>query len=70
MEFSLAVVSCGDETQCVGNVHNVSSTYVAEFDFLTENPDNGVKHCVLTVISRCKFCNLMLSSTFYIHTVH
>ena len=23
---------CRDETQCVGNVHNVSSTRVAEFD--------------------------------------
>ena len=30
-------VSCRDETQCVGKVHNVSGTRVAEFDFLTEN---------------------------------
>ena len=27
--------------QCVGNVHNVSSTRVTEFDFLTENLDSG-----------------------------
>ena len=27
------------ETQCGGNVHNVSSTRVAEFDFLMENLD-------------------------------
>ena len=35
--FLLAVVSCRGETVCVGNVHKVSSTRVAEFDFLTEN---------------------------------
>ena len=35
------VVSCRDETQCVGNVHNVSGTRIARFDFLTENPDSG-----------------------------
>ena len=39
LEFLLAVVSCRSETQCVGNVHNVSSTRVAEFDFLAENLD-------------------------------
>ena len=39
--FLLAVVSCRGETVCVGNVHNVSSTRVAEFDFLTENLDSG-----------------------------
>ena len=32
MEFLLAVVSCPGETQCVGNVHNVSNTRVSEFD--------------------------------------
>ena len=41
LEFLLAVVSCQGETQCVGKVHNVSSTGVAEFDFLTENHDSG-----------------------------
>ena len=41
MEFLLAVVSCRGETQCVGNVHKVGSTRVAEFDFLTENLDGG-----------------------------
>ena len=39
LEFSLAVVSCQDETKCVGNVHNISSMRVAEFNFLTENLD-------------------------------
>ena len=37
LEFLLAVVSCRGETQCIGNVHNVSSTRVAEFDHLLEN---------------------------------
>ena len=41
MQFLLAVVSCRGETQCGGNVHNVSSKRVAEFDFLTENLDSG-----------------------------
>ena len=41
LQFLLAVVSCRGETQCGGNVHNVSSTRVAEFDFLTENLDSG-----------------------------
>ena len=39
MEFSLTVltyVSVRDETKCVENVHNVSATQVAEFNFLTE----------------------------------
>ena len=39
---SLRIVSCRDETQCVGKVHNVSSTQsVAAFDFLKENLDGG-----------------------------
>ena len=37
LEILLAVISCRGETQCVGNVHNVSSVRVAEFDFFTEN---------------------------------
>ena len=36
LEFLLPVVSCRGETKCVGNVHNVSRTRVAEFDFLTD----------------------------------
>ena len=28
----------------LGNVHNVSSTRVAQFDFLTENLDNLLTH--------------------------
>ena len=39
---SLRVVSCGDKTQCVGKVNNVSSTQrVAAFGFLKENLDGG-----------------------------
>ena len=45
LEFLLAVVSCRGEIQCVGNVHNVSSTCVAEFDLLTENLDSGFLTC-------------------------
>ena len=37
MEFLLAVVSCQGETQCVGNVYNVSNTHVAEFDLILIN---------------------------------
>ena len=40
LEFSLAVVYSRGETQCVGDVHNVSSTQVSEFDFLTKNLDS------------------------------
>ena len=41
MAFLLAVFSCRGETQCAGTVHNVSSTRVAKFDFLSENVDSG-----------------------------
>ena len=41
LELSPAVVSCWDETKCVGSVHNISSMCVAEFGFLTENLDSG-----------------------------
>ena len=43
LEFSVAVDSCRDETQCVGNVCSVSSARVTEFDFLTENSIVDVK---------------------------
>ena len=45
----LWVVSCRGETQCGGNVHNVSSTRVAEFDFLTENLDSGCLICAYSL---------------------
>ena len=47
--FRLRVDSCRDENQCVGNVHNVSSTRVAEFDFLTENLDSGCLTCAYSL---------------------
>ena len=43
------VDSYRDETQCVGNVHNVSSTRVNEFDFLTENLDSGRQTCAISL---------------------
>ena len=49
LEVLLAVVSSRGETQCVGNVHNVSSTRVAEFDFLTENLDSGCLTCAYSL---------------------
>ena len=49
LQFLLAVVSCRGETQCGGNVHNVSSTRVAEFDFLTENLDSGCLICAYSL---------------------
>ena len=37
---AIGIFACGcffrGENQCAGNVHNVNSTHVAEFDFLTE----------------------------------
>ena len=51
LQFLLAIVSCRGETQCGGNVRNVSSTCVAEFDFLTENLDSGMFNlCLFTLI--------------------
>ena len=35
------VVSLQDQTECVGNVQNISSTRVAEFDFFLENLHSG-----------------------------
>ena len=49
LEFLLPVVSCQGETQSVGNVHNVSSTRVAVFDFLTENLDSGCLICAYSL---------------------
>ena len=49
LEFLPAVVSCRGETQCVGNVHNIGSTRVAEFDFLTENLDTGCLTCAYSL---------------------
>ena len=49
LHFLLAVVSCRGETQFGGNVHNVSSTQVAEFDFLTENLDIGCLICAYSL---------------------
>ena len=48
-KFLLAVVSCRGETQCVGNVHNVSSTRVAGFDLLSENLDSGCLTCAYSL---------------------
>ena len=49
--FACGCFSCRGETHCAGNLHNVSSTRVAEFDFLTENLDSGLLNlCLLTLI--------------------
>ena len=45
----VSVVFCRGKTQCVGNVHNVSSTRVAEFDLLTENLDSGCLTCAYSL---------------------
>ena len=49
LEFLLAVVSCRGETRGVGNVHNVSSTRVAESDLLSENLDSGCLTCAYSL---------------------
>ena len=78
----LAVVSCQNETLCVGNVHNVSSTRVAysstssrrtsiiEVKLLRELTlifiyAPSLSHCVLTVISRCKFSKNGFFNSFF-----
>ena len=40
---------CRGETQCVGNVHNVSSTRVAGFDLPSENLDSGCLTCAYSL---------------------
>ena len=68
LEFLLAVISCGGGTQCVGNVHNVSSTHVAELDFLTENLDSGCLTCVYSLdfhlnaffVTLCSKCDISM----------
>ena len=68
MEVLLAVVSSRGETQCVGDVHNVSSTRVAEFDFLTENLDSGCLTCAYSLdfhlnaffITLCPKCDISI----------
>ena len=65
MEFLLAVVSCRGETLCVWNVHNVSSTSIADFDFLTENLDSWVARDVTK--NQTKKLSILLS--FYFHEV-
>ena len=47
--FWLAVVSCQGETQFVGDVHNLSSTRVAEFDFLSGNLNSGCLTCAYSL---------------------
>ena len=49
LHFLLAVVACRGETQCVGNVHNVSSTRVAEFNLLSENVDSRCLTCAYSL---------------------
>ena len=51
LDFSVVVVSGRDETQCVGNVRNVSGTSIAEFIFLTETLVVDVK----VVLNHFKF---------------
>ena len=47
LECLLAVVSYRGETQCVGNVHNVSSKCVADFDLILINININDKIIVL-----------------------
>ena len=55
------VVSGRDETQCVGNVRNVSGTRVAEFIFLTETLIVDVK----VVLNHFKFRLSAISITLH-----
>ena len=61
LEFSVVLASGRDETQCVGNVHNVSGTRVAEFIFLTETLIVDVK----VVLNHFKFHLSAISITLH-----
>ena len=61
LDFSIVVVSGRDETQCVGNVRNVSGTRVAEFIFLTETLIVDVK----VVLNHFKFHLSPISITLH-----
>ena len=61
LEFSIVVASGRDETYCVGNVHNVSGTRVAEFIFLTETLIVDVK----VVLNHFKFHLSAISITLH-----
>ena len=61
LDFSIVVVSGRDETQCVGNVRNVSGTRVAEFIFLTETLIVDVK----VVLNHFKFHLSAISITLH-----
>ena len=61
LDFSIVVVSGRDETQCVGNVRNVSGTRVAEFIFLTETLIVDVK----VVLNHFKFHLIAISITLH-----
>ena len=61
LDFSIVVVSGRDETQCVGNVRNVSGTRVAEFISLTETLIVDVK----AVLNHFKFHLSAISITLH-----
>ena len=61
LDSSTVVVSGRDETQCVGNVRNVSGTRVAEFIFLTETLIVDVK----VVLNHFKFHLSAISMTLH-----
>ena len=53
-ENTIAIFACRGETQCGEtqcgeNGHNVSSTRVAEFDFLTEKLDSACLICAYSL---------------------
>ena len=47
--FCLLLLLAEVRVKCVGNVHNVSSTRVAEFDLLSENLDSGCLTCAYSL---------------------
>ena len=62
LEFSIVVASGRDETHCVGDVHNVSGTRVAEFiSFLTGTLIVDVK----VVLNHFKFHLSAISITLH-----
>ena len=48
--FCLVLFLAEVRVKCVGNVRNVSSTRVAEFDLLSENLDSGCLTCAYSLL--------------------
>ena len=67
LQFLLAVVSCRGETQCGGNVHNVSSTVLLSSTSSRGNLDSGCLICAYSLwFSFKRFLYHIVSQMWYL----